>query len=113
MKNILLATTIVALTFTGCSSTKVKPPKVHYTKPTPSKEKVFKKAMREVALSTRNDSRYTKMELNTPEKKMWFKNLMYLLWDRQITRNEFISRGLKKYPKHAYEFTFVAHGFQK
>lgn len=113
MKNILLFTALVSLTFTGCSKTQVMPPKIHHVKPTPSKEKVFKKAMREVALSTRNNSRYTKIELNTPEKKMWFKNLMYLLWDRQITRNDFIAQGLEEYPKHAYEFSFIAQGFQK
>ncbi|MEA1879318.1 MAG: hypothetical protein U9N11_01560 [Campylobacterota bacterium] len=113
MKNILLLTAIFTLTFTGCSKTKVKTPKIHYAKPTPSKEKVFKKAMVNVALSTKSSRRYTKMDLNTPAKKIWFKNLMYRLWDRQITRNQFIAQGLQKYPKHRYEFTFVAHGFQK
>jgi hypothetical protein len=69
--------------------------------------------MRSIALSTQNDPRYNRMALNTPEQKAWFKDLMYKLWDRQITRDEFIAMGLQKYPTHKYEFEFIANGFQK
>jgi len=83
-----------------------------YYLPTPQKEAIFTKEMRRVALSTQNDPRYHRMSLDTPEKKEWFKTLMYRLWDRQITRDEFISQGVAKYPTHRYEFEFIANGFQ-
>jgi len=84
-----------------------------YYPPTPQKEAVFNKEMKRIALSTQNDPRYHRMSLDTPEKKAWFKQLMYRLWDRQITRDEFISQGITKYPTHRYEFEFIANGFQK
>jgi len=83
-----------------------------YYQPTPQKEALFNKEMRRVALSTQNDPRYHRMSLDTPEKKEWFKTLMYRLWDRQITRDEFIAQGVAKYPTHRYEFEFIANGFQ-
>lgn len=90
-----------------------KPRVVKYQKPTAAKLTVFQKTMREVALSTQNDPRYNKMTLDTPLKKVWFKDLMYKLWDRQITKSQFVTEGLRRYPSHRYEFTFVADGFQK
>jgi hypothetical protein len=121
----------------GCTSPELNPPKMvkipasskqttqktvkqkfpqtnrQYYPPTPQKEAIFNKEMRRIALSTQNDPKYHRMALNTPEEKAWFKNLMYKLWDRQITRNEFIALGLQKYPTHRYEFEFIANGFQK
>jgi len=90
-----------------------KPRVVKYQKPTAAKLTVFQKTMREVALSTQNDPRYNKMTLDTPLKKSWFKDLMYKLWDRQITKSQFVTEGLRRYPSHRYEFTFVADGFKK
>jgi len=90
-----------------------KTPTPSYEKPTPQKQEAFHKAMSQVALSTKEDPRYKKLALDTPEKKAWFKNLMYRLWDRQITREQFVQEGLKRYPDRAYEFGFIANGFQK
>jgi len=69
--------------------------------------------MKIVATSTLNDKRYTKIALDTPQKKAWFKSLMYRLWDREITKSQFIRTGLRKYPTKRYEFTYIADGFQK
>jgi len=88
-------------------------PTITYEKPTPQKQEAFNKAMSQVALSTKEDPRYKKLALDTPEKKTWFKNLMYRLWDRQITREQFVHEGLQKYPDRAYEFNYIANGFQK
>jgi len=127
MKYYLLIAIALSLTFTGCSNPlklllpsskkvhkkKVKRHVVRYEKPTAAKLPVFQETMKNVALSTKNDANYNKMALDSPEKKAWFKSLMYKLWDRQITRRQFIYEGLKKYPAHKYEFNFVANGFQK
>jgi hypothetical protein len=83
-----------------------------YEKPTPTKEKRFHEAMIKVAQSTRTNPNYHRMALNSPEEKEWFKNLMYRLWDRQITRQQFIAEGLAKYPNHKYEFNYIANAYQ-
>ena len=117
MKKITLFIVTIALGLTSCTSNKqptvvAKPIQRTYLVPTPSKQPIFQKTMIEVAKSTLKDARYKKMALDTPAKKWWFKTLMYRLWDRQMTRNEFITEGLKRYPTKRYEFTFVANGFQ-
>ncbi len=118
MRYTIMIATICALGFTGCTNqiNTIKTPTIkpkNYQKPTAAKSAKFNHSMVKVALSTREDTRYNKMKLDSPEKKAWFKDLMYRLWDRQITRNQFIAEGLSKYPTRKYEFTFVANGFQK
>jgi len=100
---------------TACGSKTKVPMPTHttYEKPTAEKEARFYPIMVKVAMSTKENQNYNRMALDTPEKKTWFKNLMYKLWDRQITRHQFIAEGLTKYPKHAYEFNYIAHGFQR
>jgi len=127
----LLLTVLVSLGLSGCTNPMgylfssapapkqrvvKKKPKFHvakYKKPSPEKSAKFQTQMKEVALSTQDDDKYNKMTLDTPAKKAWFKHLMYKLWDRQITRKQFIAEGLHQYPTKKYEFTFVADGFQK
>ena len=114
MKIKLLIVVLAGLSFTGCTNSGADlSPSTTYQKPIPQKEERFHKTMKEVALSTRDNPKYNRMALETPEKKEWFKTLMYRLWDRQITRNQFISEGLTKYPTHQYEFAFIANGFQQ
>jgi len=86
--------------------------RVQYETPTPAKEAKFHQTMIAVAKSTKLDPNYKKLSLNTPEEKAWFQKLMYRLWDRQITRAQFIAEGVAKYPDHKYEFTYIANAFQ-
>ena len=83
----------------------------HYEKPTPHKLALYKQTMRSVASGIQNDPNYRRIALDTPEKKEWFKNLTYKLWDRQITRSQFMAEGLAQYPSHSHEFQFVINGF--
>ena len=105
-----------AALFTGCSTTPGMPSPAtssHYEKPTPAKEQKFHATMIKVAQSTQMDPNYNRMRLETPAEKEWFKNLMYRLWDRQITRNQFIAEGTAKYPNHKYEFRYIANAYQR
>lgn len=113
MKKTLLLALVAAFTFTACtdSGSSVAPAPT-YQAPTEAKMSKFKPVMTEVALSTRNDPKYNKMTIK-PEDKEWFKLLMYRYWDRQITRGQFISEGISRYPGHTYEFSFIANGFQQ
>ncbi len=114
MKLKLLLLIIIGFTLSACTgSNTATPSQTAYQKPTAVKEAAYHKTMVKVAMSTKESSKYKKMVLDTPEKKAWFKDLMYRLWDRQITRNQFIEEGLKKYPTRHYEFNFIAYGFQR
>ena len=73
----------------------------------------YDRDMRIVGLSTRQDPKYHSFGFKTTEEKVWFRDLTYAYWHRDITKNEFISQGLAKYPTHRYEFNFVANGFLK
>ena len=115
---LVVVATLASLSFSACTSPDLGTSSasriaVTYEKPTEAKLAVFHPIMTKVALSTKDDPNYKKMSLSTTEEKEWFHNLMYRLWDRQITKNQFISEGVAKYPTHRYEFTFIANGFQK
>lgn len=119
MKLKLVVVALVGLGFSACTSPNLgmdstpAAERIVYEKPTEAKLAVFHPVMTKVALSTKEDPNYKKMALTTKEEKEWFHDLMYRLWDRQITKNQFISEGVVKQPSHRYEFTFVANGFQK
>ena len=68
----------------------------------------LKRAKAKYYQKIKDDPNYQRIALDTPEKKAWFKDLTYRLWDRQITTNQFMSEGLSKYPDRQYEFNFVA-----
>ena len=111
---------LTALSFSGCTSPSnlLSPPQTkttpqYYQQPTPEKREAYKNTMRSVASGIQDDVNYHRIALDTPEKKAWFKDLTYKLWDRQITYSQFMSEGLSKYPDHKYEFNFVSNGFQK
>lgn len=129
-----ISTVVMSLLFTGCTtpSTLLKPhTKFHETqriqnidipqynteevhkfeKPTPTKEAYYANTMKKIATGIPDDPEYKRIELNTPEKKKWFRTLTYRLWDRQITRYEFLTEALKKYPTHKHEFDFIINGF--
>ena len=113
MKKRLLIALLAGLTFTACTdSASSLAPQTTYQAPSQAKMDAFTPVMTKVALSTREDPKYNRMALNTPEEKEWFKMLMYRLWDRQITRSQFIAEGVSRYPTHRYEFNFIANGFQ-
>lgn len=128
MKRHLILTVLVAFGFSGCTSsidhlieptqptqatqhTQRTQKQTYYEEPTPEKMVAYEKTMRKVASGIQNDPNYQRLSLNTPEKKEWFKQLTYRLWDRQITRQQFIEEGLKKYPNHGYELNFIVRGF--
>lgn len=114
MRREITAFALTALFMGGCSNITGPrlPATATYEKPTPDKEKRFHDAMIKVAQSTQMNAKYHRMALNTPEEKRWFKDLMYRLWDRQITRAQFIAEGTARYPEHKYEFTYIANAYQ-
>lgn len=112
MKHYLLLLTLFAYLFTGCNEMqKVTPQKPLYQIAGSKKLAAYNRVMKKVARSTLDDPEYKRIALDTEENKLWFKTLTYRLWDREITKKEFIEEGLKKYPDHHFEFEFIAEGF--
>lgn len=120
MTKYTIPVTIISLmTFIGCTpaskylvSTPTQTKVIHYEKPTEAKMALYKTTMRSVASGIKDDANYKRIALDTPEKKAWFRSLTYRLWDRQITRQQFMAEGLAKYPDRRYEFQFVINGFE-
>jgi len=113
MKKRILIALLAGLTFTACTeSTGSLAPQATYQAPSQAKMDAFTPVMTKVALSTREDPKYNKMAIK-PEDKEWFKMLMYRLWDREISKSQFVAEGISRYPGHNYEFSFIANGFQK
>ena len=125
MRRNLIIAAVIALGFSGCTSSmdhliteptrqtaqtttiKAQP----YEAPSGPKKEAYENTMRKIAAGIQDDPNYQRISLNTPEKKEWFKSLTYRLWDRQITRYQFIEEGLKRYPDHGYELNFIVRGF--
>lgn len=82
-----------------------------YEEPSGEKKEAYENTMRKIAAGIQDDPNYKRISLNTPEKKAWFRSLTFRLWDRQITRDQFMSEALAKYPNHRYEFNFILRGF--
>jgi hypothetical protein len=119
--SVLLAAsiTVMGLSFTACSTTtptaptpvkQVEENKVPEKAPMSEEEKhlAYKSAMRNVGEQIQADPNYQKFGLSTDEDKSWFTDLTYKVWDRQISRGQFIAAGLEKYPGHSYEFELIA-----
>lgn len=113
-RTIFLSLSAVLLAGCSISEPSVTPQaRVTHTTASPiSKEKRFHTTIMQIAQSTQNNPNYHKMGLKSDMEKKWFKDLMYRLWDREITRKQFIEEGVKHYPSHRYEFTYIANAFQ-
>ncbi|MDQ7084251.1 MAG: hypothetical protein Q9M36_04655 [Sulfurovum sp.] len=79
--------------------------------PTPAKMAIYKKTMNSIGEDIENDMEYERIEFATADEKKWFRTLTYRLWDRQMTRHQFLAEGLAKYPSHSYEFQFIINHF--
>ena len=119
----LLMTTFAAvagLSFTACTPAPNPNVPVHrpQVKPVPAepqmseeeKQAAYNSSMRKVGAEIKRDANYKKLDLSTPELKEWFTDITYKLWDRQISRGQFVAAGLEKYPDRAYEFEVIANG---
>ena len=83
-----------------------------YETPTPEKKAMFKKVLAQTAKSVKRDPKYRPIGLSSKEEKAWFATLTYRLWDRQITRRDFINEASLRYPQRVYEFVRIAETLQ-
>ncbi len=118
MKIKLLIVALAGFTFTACTNNVPSAPTqktiiTSYENASAAKTAAYNRDMRTVGLSTRQDPKYQSFGFKTAEEKVWFRDLTYAYWHRDITKSQFISKGLAKYPAHRYEFNFIANGFLK
>ena len=121
MKTKLLIAVLAGFTFTACTnnlssislSAESAAKRTSFEQATPEKQKAFMTALKKVASEIPSNSKYRKLPHKTEADKVWFKNQMFQLWSRQISRPQFISEGIAKYPDRKYEFEFIANGYQK
>jgi len=125
LKYILTGSLVILLS--GCSTSQIRLPKLNMfnKKETVVKKtlllktysaeeisnKKFIKDIKRVGLLTKSDPKYRRLDLNSPEKKDWFRNITYSLWKRDISNSQFIKLALQKYPTHEYEFLFIQRNF--
>lgn len=111
MKQQLFMITLSGYLLTGCSwNSDVTPPTPLYQASESVKLDIYNDTMKKLANSTSDDPKYQRISLDSAKNKKWFRELTYKLWNREITKAEFLEEGLKKYPTHQYEFEFVAEG---
>lgn len=123
MKTKLLMIALLGFGITACTnpmssmvshtSKPVSTKNLSYNTAPAAKVEAFDIKKREVGLSTKNDPKYHSFgpELKTDAMKNWFNDLMYRLWDRQITKRQFVTEGVSQFPAHQYEFNYIANGF--
>lgn len=112
MKNIIIAFILIFISafFVGCAPIldTTYMGNSNYERLPPAKEKAFNDKLEQVALIIKKDSRYKKIDLNTKQEKVWFKKLSYRLWNKEITKAQFIDTGVTRYPSNRYEFELIA-----
>lgn len=113
LKTVLFSSMVVAIGLSHTACTPAPKPKPVVVKPVMTdaqKHAVYRSTMRKVGTDIKQDFSYQKLDLSTPELKNWFTDITYKLWDHQISKNQFIAYGLRKFPAHQYEFNVIANG---
>lgn len=55
------------------------------------------------------DSSYKVIPLDSRADQRWFMETMFKVWEREITKEEFIKMGIEKFPNNRESFEFVAN----
>ncbi len=74
----------------------------------PDKQAGFKEAINHVVSAISKDENYVRIPLNSQEQKEWFTARAFLLWDGEITKEQFIKFGKEAYPGYESSFTTIA-----
>jgi len=56
---------------------------------------------------------YKKIPLETNANTEWFIKQSFMLWDKQLTKEQYISNGAKKFPGYEKTFAYLADEFSK
>jgi len=115
---ILAAFTAVTLSsISGCASMQnmIVENSIEGTKGSEDSKKVaaFEKKFTQVLEDIKKKDGYKKLPLEDEEDLAWFINLSFKLWDKQISKAEYITVGEKKFPGYKETFEYLADEFRK
>ncbi len=57
-----------------------------------------------------NDSRYKKIPLANSD-VVWFNTQAFLLWNKKLSKDQFIDEGVSRFPKNKESFEYLADKF--
>ncbi len=79
----------------------------------PQKVKGYEEKLAQVLDDVGDKEDYKKLPLDGEEDAKWFTNESFLLWDKQQTKETFVSNGLKKFPEYKTTLEYLAEEFTK
>jgi len=120
LKNIItlsLSATLLLSTMTACSSMRnmAIENSIKNEKGAQDEKKVaaFEKKFTQVLDDVSNKDDYKKIPFDSNADTEEFIANAYKLWDKQISKEEFINAGLKKYPEYKDTYNYLADEFLK
>ena len=79
----------------------------------PKKVAAFEEKFHQVIDDVDNKKDYKKIPLDGEEDIKWFMQQSFKLWDKQISKEEYVKDGEGKFPGHNDTFTYLADEFTK
>jgi len=79
----------------------------------PKKVEQFETKFSQVLDAIDNKKDYKKIPLDGTADGEWFIQQSFKLWDGQITKEQYITAGLAKFPEYRETFTYLADQFSK
>ncbi len=74
----------------------------------PKVVKAYEEKITKVVKELQTDPNYVRIPIDTKAESDWFITQLFLYYDNKISKEEFLSRGEKKYPGYEKSFTYVA-----
>jgi len=74
----------------------------------PQVQKQFAADMNTLVGEIKQDKNYKPIPLDKKKDSDWFTTHSFLYWDHKISRDDFVSQGVERFPSHQYEFEFIA-----
>ena len=103
-----LALLTASLFILGCSSQSAAMKAAVKDAKDPETAKAFEKWFYSVVDDIKNDPSYKRIPLDSQKRQEWFLTELFLAWDKKITKEQFIEKGLEKYPDYSKSLEFVA-----
>ena len=106
---LIVATLTVLLSITmlyGCASSKIDPAVADASNP--ETVKAFEKKLTSVAETLPKEPGYKRIPLDTQTEQEWFTTQAFLLWDKKMSKDQFVTEGEKRFPGYKESFEVVA-----
>ncbi len=109
--SINVAILLAAISLTGCASQNIEIQSDTANANNPELMQAFEVKYRAVIKEIQNDSSYKRIPLAGNKDLKWFNTMAFQLWDKQITKDQFVSEGLGRFPDYKKSFEYLANKF--